>query len=54
MVQTIINLIIAHEKLKVAKRANYSGLKNTIFMLMMVESQNTWKIQKNEVVLIKN
>lgn len=53
MIQTIINLIIAYEKLKVGKRNHVSNLKNAIFMLMILESQNTNKIFKNDMVIIK-
>ena len=52
-VQTIINLIIAYEKLKVARRNNFSNLKNAIFMLMILESQATARMHKNDMVVIK-
>lgn len=36
MIQTIINLIIAYEKIKVSRVSDNSNLKNAVFMLMLL------------------
>jgi hypothetical protein len=53
MVQTNINLIISYEKLKNSKRGADPSLKNAIFMLMIMEAQNTNHLYKNDLVIIK-
>lgn len=53
MVQTNINLIISYEKLKNSKRGADPSLKNAIFMLMIMEAQNTNSLCKNDLVIIK-
>lgn len=41
MVQTIISLILAYEEIKVEEWGHRSNLKNAIFMMMILEAQNT-------------
>mgnify|MGYP000973236465 CR=1 FL=1 len=53
MIQTIINLIIAYEKIKMETWGHQSNLKNAIFMLMILDAQNTETVQKNDLVIIK-
>lgn len=53
MIQTIINLIIAYEKIKMETWGYQSNLKNAIFMLMILDAQNTETVQKNDLVIIK-
>ena len=53
MVQTIVSLILAYEKIKSEPWGLHCNLKNAIFMLMILESQNTKKVEKNDIVIIK-
>ena len=53
MSQTIVNLILAYDGLKHEQWSAGSNLKNAIFMLMIVQSQDTNSINKNDLVIIK-
>jgi len=53
MVQTIVSLILAYEKIKTEPWGFRCNLKNAIFMLMILEAQNTKTVGKNDMVLIK-
>lgn len=54
MVQTITNLIIAYEKLKESSRGADPALKNAIFMLMILDAQDTNRLYKHDLVIIKD
>lgn len=51
--ETIISLILAYEQIKLQPWGHRSNLKNAIFMLMILEAQDTEKIHKNDMVIIK-
>ena len=53
MIQTIVSLILAYEKIKAEPWGFRCNLKNAIFMLMILETQNTQQIAKNDIVIIK-
>ena len=53
MIQTIVSLILAYEKIKTEPWGFRCNLKNAIFMLMILEAQNTKTIEKNDIVIIK-
>ena len=53
MIQTIISLILAYEQIKTEPWGFRCNLKNSIFMLMILEAQNTKKVEKNDMVIIK-
>lgn len=53
MVQTIVSLILAYQQLKLEQWGHKSNLKNAIFMMMILQAQNTDMLYKNDLVLIK-
>ena len=53
MSQTIVSLILAYDRLKGESWSTSSNLKNAIFMLMILESQDTNQVHKNDLVVIK-
>jgi hypothetical protein len=53
MIQTIISLILAYEGIKNEEWGQLCNLKNAIFILMILEAQNTKTVQKNDIVIIK-